>query len=300
MENEFFLSGIVDRIMGDLQSLTKRDPASKRDMDYVFETYLTFKAVISYRISNSLYYYDRTDYRYASRKISEKAKRKYGIEIHPATIIGKNFVIDHGFGTVIGETSVIGDDCYILQQVIIGATGISNNKTGKRHPTIGNNVEIGGFSKILGPIHIGDEVVIAPNSVVTQDIPSNSNVIVCNQLQVFKHSSNIHIYGLFPYSPDILCLRGTPLGSATISLVDGENCPIENSKPIIIERTNESILFMLELSNLQLDETDCMKIAIEKDGQIIAVITNSLALNHYFSIKKPPHFKTSDHSTYYA
>lgn len=100
-----------------------------------------------YRIANAFYYYKtlksgvemQSVFRNVARKLSETSKVKTGIDIHPGAIIGEKFVIDHGVGTVIGETCVIGRSCYILQGVILGAEGIANNKAEKRHPTIGNN-----------------------------------------------------------------------------------------------------------------------------------------------------------------
>jgi len=109
-------------------------------------------------------------------------KIKTGIEIHPEAENGERFVIDHGMGTVIGETCEIGHDCYILQNVILGSSRIVGPK-GKRHPSLGNNVEIGGFSRLFGPIHVGDNVKISPYSVITTDIPSHSSLIIKNTFQ---------------------------------------------------------------------------------------------------------------------
>ena len=94
-----------------------------------------------------------------------------GIEIHPGATIGRRFVIDHGMGVVIGETSVIGDDVLIYHGVTLG--GKENVRT-KRHPTIGNNVMIGAESIILGNVTVGDNVQIGAGTVVTKDVPANS------------------------------------------------------------------------------------------------------------------------------
>ena len=109
-----------------------------------------------------------------ARWISQWASRKTGVEIHPAVKIGKRFFIDHGTGVVIGETAVIGDDVTIYQGVTLGGTG---KDTGKRHPTIGNNVMIGAGAKVLGPLVIGDNSRIAAGAVVLSDIPSNSTAV---------------------------------------------------------------------------------------------------------------------------
>jgi serine O-acetyltransferase len=96
------------------------------------------------------------------------------IEIHPAAIIGKRLFIDHGNGVVIGETSIVGDDCTIYQGATLGGAG--KNK-GKRHPTLGNNVLVGAGAKILGGITIGDNVKIGANTVVLHDVENNKTVV---------------------------------------------------------------------------------------------------------------------------
>lgn len=111
-----------------------------------------------------------------ARLLTEQAKVSTGIEIHPAAKIGGSFVIDHGYGVVIGETATIGNNCYILQGVTLGGTKITKKITGKRHPSIGNNVEIGGFSKVLGNITVEDNVFIGPNCTITENIACNSAV----------------------------------------------------------------------------------------------------------------------------
>lgn len=112
-----------------------------------------------------------------------RVKIKRGIEIHPGCTIGKNLLIDHGVGVVIGETTVIGNDCLIYQGVTLGGTG---KETGKRHPTIGNNVMIGAGSKILGNIYIGDNVKIGANATVLNNIESLNTVVGCKGKVVKK------------------------------------------------------------------------------------------------------------------
>ena len=96
------------------------------------------------------------------------------MEIHPAAVLGPGTFIDHGVGVVIGETAVVGRDCTIYQGVTLGGTG---KETGKRHPTVGNNVLIGAGAKVLGSITIGDNCKIAANAVVLQDIPDNCTAV---------------------------------------------------------------------------------------------------------------------------
>ncbi|MBM6700592.1 serine acetyltransferase, partial [Bifidobacterium pullorum subsp. saeculare] len=97
-----------------------------------------------------------------------------GVEIHPAAQLGRRLFIDHAMGVVIGETTIVGDDCTLYQGVTLGGTG---NENGKRHPTLGNNVTVGSGAKVLGNITIGDNVRIGGNSVVVKDVPSDSTVV---------------------------------------------------------------------------------------------------------------------------
>ena len=111
---------------------------------------------------------------FLARWISQRNRKKTGIEIHPGAKIGKGLLIDHGMGVVIGETTEIGDNCTIYQGVTLGGTG---KDKGKRHPTLGNNVLVGAGAKVLGPIKIGDNVKIAANAVVLQEVPPNSTAV---------------------------------------------------------------------------------------------------------------------------
>lgn len=152
-----------------IKTIKKNDPA----IHSIFEVFLypSFKAQLFYKISH--FFYKRKLY-FLARHISEKAKRKTGIEIHPGATIGKNLFIDHGFGVVIGETTIIGNNVIIYHGVTLGGTG---KKKGKRHPTIGNNVLIGCGAKILGNITINDNVKIGANAVVLNDIPKNVTAV---------------------------------------------------------------------------------------------------------------------------
>jgi len=175
---------LFEKAKNDAISFSQRDPAANGDASYVALTCSSYYAVISYRVASCLY--KKGDV-YRAQLIADSAKILTGIEIHPACQIGRNFVIDHGFGTVIGETSIIGDDCYILQCVVIGANKIANNARGKRHPTIGNNVEIAGFVNILGNISIGNYVKICSWATITESLPAYARVIrVSNGFKILK------------------------------------------------------------------------------------------------------------------
>ena len=112
--------------------------------------------------------------KFIGRMLSQIARFFTGVEIHPAAQIGKGLMIDHGMGVVIGETTVIGDNCTIYQGVTLGGTG---KETGKRHPTIGNNVMVGSGAKVLGPFTVGDNSKIAAGAVVLNEVPPNSTAV---------------------------------------------------------------------------------------------------------------------------
>ena len=147
-----------------------RDPAARSWLEILL-LYPGIKAVRSHRLAHWCY---RHDLKFLARFISQRSRRRTGIEIHPGAIIGRRLVIDHGMGIVIGETAEIGDDCLIYHGVTLGGTG---KDVGKRHPTIGNNVLIGTGAKVLGPIKVGDNSRIAANSVVLREIPEDSTAV---------------------------------------------------------------------------------------------------------------------------
>jgi serine O-acetyltransferase len=155
---------------GEIRAAQKRDPAAKGFLE-VLLLYQGLHALIYHRLAHILY---RSRLYLFARMLSQFARFTTGIEIHPGAKIGKRFFIDHGMGVVIGETSIIGDDVLLYQGVTLGGTGLEK---GKRHPTIGNNVVIGGGAKVLGNITVGDNSYIGANAVVIKDVPPNSTVV---------------------------------------------------------------------------------------------------------------------------
>ena len=147
-----------------------RDPAARSTMEILL-LYPGIRAVRSHRRAHWCYEHGLM---FLARMISQASRRRTGIEIHPGAKIGKRLVIDHGMGIVIGETAEIGDDCLIFHGVTLGGTG---KETGKRHPTIGNNVLIGTGAKVLGPFTVGDNSRIAANSVVLSEVPPDSTAV---------------------------------------------------------------------------------------------------------------------------
>lgn len=158
------------RIRSDVKAVLDRDPAARSFWE-VFFLYSGVKAIRHYRIAH--WFYNKKMY-FIARYISQRARRITGVEIHPAAVIGNGVFIDHGMGVVIGETTVIGDNCTIYQGVTLGGTG---KDKGKRHPTIGNNVVIGSGAKVLGPFRVGDNSKIAANAVVLSEVPDNCTVV---------------------------------------------------------------------------------------------------------------------------
>lgn len=146
-----------------------RDPAIKSKKEVLL--YPSFWAVYKYRKARKLFLEGKY---YKARKISQKAARKTGIEIHPGAQIGKGFFVDHGHGVVIGETAVIGDNVTLYQGVTLGGTG---KEKGKRHPTLEDGVMVSVGAKILGNITIGKNSKIGAGSVVLSNVPPNSTVV---------------------------------------------------------------------------------------------------------------------------
>ena len=159
-----------DSMLQDLRELINaykaRDPAARSSLEIAL-LYPGVKAVRSHRKAHWCYEHNL---KFMARWISQRSRKKTGIEIHPGAKIGKRLVIDHGMGIVIGETAEIGDDCLIYHGVTLGGTG---KDCGKRHPTIGNNVMISCGAKVLGPFRVGDNSRIAANAVVLSEVPPN-------------------------------------------------------------------------------------------------------------------------------
>lgn len=169
-EGGFGFMGIIRLLNEEVGLVFERDPAARSKAQVLF-LYPGVKAVLHYRIAHWLY---NKGHYFIADWISKRTRRKTGIEIHPAAKIGKGLFIDHGMGVVIGETTVIGDNCTIYQGVTLGGTG---KDKGKRHPTIGNNVTIGSGAKVLGPFCVGDNSKVAANAVVLNEIPPNSTCV---------------------------------------------------------------------------------------------------------------------------
>jgi serine O-acetyltransferase len=154
----------------DVAAVFESDPAARSYLEVVF-LYPGLHAVWAHHLSHWLW---RHRMRFLARFVSQVARLFTGIEIHPGAEIGRRLFIDHGMGTVIGETAIVGDDVTLYQGVTLGGTG---KEKGKRHPTVGNNVSIGSGAKLLGNITIGDNCRVGAGSVVLRSVPANSTIV---------------------------------------------------------------------------------------------------------------------------
>ena len=157
-------------LLEDARNIQRKDPAARSVLEVVL-LYPGFHILVYHRVAHWLYEHKHF---FLARWVSQRGRHKTGIEIHPGAKIGKCLFIDHGMGIVFGETTEIGDNCTIYHGVTLGGTG---KDTGKRHPTLGNNVLIGAGTKVLGPVFIGDNARIGAGSVVLRNLPANCTAV---------------------------------------------------------------------------------------------------------------------------
>ena len=157
-------------LLDDARNIQRKAPAARSVLEVIL-LYPGFHILVYHRIAHWLYQHKRF---FLARWVSQHGRRRTGIEIHPGATIGKCLFIDHGMGIVFGETTEIGDNCTIYHGVTLGGTG---KDTGKRHPTLGNNVLIGAGTKVLGPVYIGDNSRIGAGSVVLRNLPANCTAV---------------------------------------------------------------------------------------------------------------------------
>ncbi|NJL82010.1 MAG: serine O-acetyltransferase [Chloroflexaceae bacterium] len=161
---------MLSTLIADFRIIFERDPAARNWLE-VLICYPGLQALFFYRFAHWL---TILGIPFLPRFISHLARFLTGIEIHPGAQIGRGVFIDHGMGVVIGETAIIGDYALIYQGVTLGGTG---KESGKRHPTLGQNVVVGSGAKVLGNIEIGNNVRIGAGSVVLRDVPSDCTVV---------------------------------------------------------------------------------------------------------------------------
>jgi serine O-acetyltransferase len=161
---------VLSNLIADFRIIFERDPAARNWIEVLF-FYPGLQALSLHRFAHWLY---SIGIPFLPRLISHLTRFFTGIEIHPGATIGKGVFIDHGMGVVIGETAIIGNYTLIYQGVTLGGTG---KETGKRHPTLGENVVVGAGAKVLGNLQIGNNVRIGAGSVVLRDVPSDCTVV---------------------------------------------------------------------------------------------------------------------------
>ncbi|MCW3032298.1 MAG: serine O-acetyltransferase [Solirubrobacteraceae bacterium] len=182
---------VASEVRRDVVAARDRDPASSGvSTAEIIATWPGIHALLAYRVAHAMHV---SGVPLLPRLISMLARMVSGIEIHPAAIIGRGLFIDHGSGVVVGETAEVGDNVTLYQGVTLGGTGF---QTGKRHPTVQDNVTIGSGAKLLGPITIGHGAKVGANSVVITDVPPNSTV-------VGNPGHPVRVDGRRPEGPDV-------------------------------------------------------------------------------------------------
>ncbi len=172
-------------LRADFGIIFDRDPAARNGLEVLF-CYPGLQALLFHRLAYWLYCLGLP---FIPRLISHLARFLTGIEIHPGATIGTRVFIDHGMGVVIGETAIVGNDCLIYQGVTLGGTG---KESGKRHPTLGENVVVGAGAKVLGNIQIGNNVRIGAGSVVLREVPSNCTVVGVPGRVVYRSGARVN------------------------------------------------------------------------------------------------------------
>ncbi|MBX9691719.1 MAG: serine O-acetyltransferase [Cyanobacteria bacterium] len=180
-----------DHINETIDAIMHSDPAARSRLE-VMLCYPGLHAIVAYRISHE--FWSRGNLTFA-RCLSQLARWVTGIEIHPGATIGRRLIIDHGMGVVIGETTIIGDDCFIYQGVTLGA-GVQARqgeatRGAKRHPTLGNGVVVGSGAEIQGDIRIGNNVRVASGSIVLKEVPDNSIVVGVPGRVIYKDGKRV-------------------------------------------------------------------------------------------------------------
>ncbi len=194
------------QVKEDIAAIMRRDPAARSFWE-IYLLYPGYKAVRMHRRAHK--HYNKGHF-FRARWISERCRKKTGIEIHPAAKIGKGLLIDHGTGVVIGETCEIGDYCVLYQGVTLGGTG---KDSGKRHPTLGDHVLVGAGASILGPFKVGDYAKVAAGSVVLAEVPPHGTAVgvparvVKVKGQPVAEDSMDHVHLPDPVSQELCRLR---------------------------------------------------------------------------------------------
>jgi serine O-acetyltransferase len=191
MRGSGLIGTVRDEVRRDVAAARARDPAARDASTLeILATWPGVQALLAHRLAHALH---RAGVPFAWRLVAALSRTVTGIEIHPAARIGAGLFIDHGMGVVIGETAEVGENVTMYQGVTLGGTGFA---TGKRHPTVEDNVTIGSGAKLLGPITVGHGAKIGAGSIVIHDVPPNSTV-------VGNPGHPVRIAGRRPEGPDV-------------------------------------------------------------------------------------------------
>ncbi len=187
-------SMVLARWREDIRAIRANDPAARSALEVVL-TYPGFHILRFHRLAGRLH---RHGLRLPARIISHLGRVVTGIEIHPGATIGRRLVIDHGMGVVIGETAVVGDDVLLYQGVTLGGTA---RVRGRRHPSIGDRVQIGAGATVLGDVNVGDDARVGSGAVVVRSVPAGA-VVGGVPARVLRHIDLITGQAVRPASPD--------------------------------------------------------------------------------------------------
>lgn len=231
---------MLSSLIADFRIIFDRDPAARNWLEVLF-CYPGLQALLLHRFAHWLFHMRIP---FIPRVLSHMSRFITGIEIHPGAQIGQGVFIDHGMGVVIGETAIIGDRSLIYQGVTLGGTG---KETGKRHPTLGENVVVGAGAKVLGNLQIGDNVRIGAGSVVLRDVPSDCTVVGIPGRVVYRSGVKIN-----PLEHGNL-----PDSEATVirSLIDRIESLEEEVKQLRSSHTQDNSLVATTLSKSSTTET---------------------------------------------
>ncbi len=223
--------GLLANIKGDIKAARKRDPAATSDLEVVL-TYPGFHARELHRLAHTLH---RNGFRLPARLVSNFSRVLTGIDIHPGARIGRGFFIDHGMGVVIGETTIIGEDCHLFQGVTLGGT---STRRAKRHPTLGKNVVVGAGAKVIGDVTVGDNAKIGAGSVVVTNVPPNATVVgVPGHIVAFADPGDDTVLRLPDPEWDIIQRLETRIAELEERLARVEKQPPEKkSAPTVIDK----------------------------------------------------------------
>lgn len=190
-------------IWEEVQNIMNKDPAARSELE-VLLCYPGLHAVLMHRVAHRLW---GSGLILPARMLSQFNRALTGIEIHPGARLGRRVFIDHGMGVVIGETSVVGDDCVIYQEVTLGAGADARKgaqtRGKKRHPTLGNGVVVGSGAEIQGPIYVGNNVQVASGSIVLKDVPDNSVVVGVPGRVIYRNGVKVEKEEVPEVPPDI-------------------------------------------------------------------------------------------------